>query len=131
MVDIRDMAVPIQLTNQEWSMVLRLLKQKAPDSYNRCIVKLEKELREQIEKSFAVYRDRLFDEFFDYDPQEAETQEVPIISGPCCEDEIKEPKLCADSVPEANGPAYTEGDYLLSGKPKHSLRPKSKRSMGR
>lgn len=129
MVDIRDMAVPIRLTNQEWSMVLRLLKQKAPDNYNRCIVKLEKELREQIEKSLEVYRDRLFDEFFDYDPQEAETQEIPVINEICCEDEIKEPKLCADSVPEADGPAYTEGDYLLSGK--HTHRPKSKRSMGR
>ena len=131
MIDILEMSVPIQLTNQEWSMILRVLKEKAPSSHNACIYKLEKELREQVNRVLEQHRDGVLNELFDYDPQEAETQEIPIVSSeididmPCYEDfaernpaleDTQELPILADSVSEIeDGPDYTEGDYLLSG----------------
>ena len=93
-------------------MILRLLKQKAPDEYNTCILKLEKNLREEVNRSLEIYRNRVLDEIFGYDFQEAETQEVSIPS-----DMQELPVILADSASESeDAPDYAEGDCLLSRK---------------
>jgi hypothetical protein len=76
MQDVLEMSVDIRLKTREWAMILALLKEKSPKDYNQCIVNLERELREQTEQAFTVYREGILGEIFDCDLDGGETQEL-------------------------------------------------------
>jgi hypothetical protein len=77
MEKIKAMDRPIHLSIGQWGDILKCLKRHYPD--NKIIIMVEKGLREQVDLAVSQYRDQLYDEIFNCEDSEAETQEMPLV----------------------------------------------------